>query len=80
MQSNESGGHGASTSTAFCFIPEVAAALVEHAAASQQPPVPLLAAGGVMDGRQVKHRAQLSAGQYDNSMLNGQLCTLVSLH
>lgn len=53
LQSNESGGHGASASTSFCFTPEVAAALAQRTAASGAPPVPLIATGGVMTGRQV---------------------------
>jgi hypothetical protein len=54
MQSNESGGHGAAASTTFCLVPEVVSAIAEHAAKSKAVPVPVLAAGGVTTGRQVR--------------------------
>ena len=47
MQSSESGGHGAGPSSTISFVPEVLDALKNAGAA-----VPVLAAGGISDGRQ----------------------------
>lgn len=53
VQGTESGGHGASPTGTFCFLPEVVDAVAGFAAQTGAPPVPVLAAGGVTDGRQV---------------------------
>ena len=55
LQSSESGGHGASPASLLCFIPE----LVDHVEKlcqklSIQPTVPVVAAGGITDARQVE--------------------------
>ncbi len=54
VQSSESGGHGASPASLLSFIPE----LVDHVETlcqklSIQPTVPVVAAGGITDARQV---------------------------
>ena len=54
MQSQEAGGHGASPASLVSLIPE----LVDHVQAlcqqlGIQPVVPVAAAGGIVDGRQV---------------------------
>ena len=61
MQSNESGGHGAAASTTFCLVPEVVSAVAEHAVKCKGLPVPILAAGGVTTGRQVRCHISASA-------------------
>ncbi len=58
MQSSEAGGHGASPASLVSFIPE----LVDHAQAlcqklDIQPAVPVVAAGGITDARQVGSNA-----------------------
>ena len=55
LQSSESGGHGASPASLLSFIPE----LVDHVEKlcqklSIQPTVPVVAAGGITDARQVE--------------------------
>lgn len=48
MQGYESGGHGASSATTLCFVPEVVDALRKEGYET-----PVLATGGIADGRQV---------------------------
>ena len=54
MQSSESGGHGASPASLVSFIPELVDH-VEHLCQELgiQPAVPVAAAGGITDARQV---------------------------
>ena len=54
MQSSESGGHGASPASLLSFIPELVDH-VEHLCQKLdiQPTVPVAAAGGITDARQV---------------------------
>ena len=54
LQGNESGGHGASPAGTFCFVPEVVDAMAAYAKERGAQPIPVLAAGGVTDGRQVR--------------------------
>ncbi|KAK9907469.1 hypothetical protein WJX75_004171 [Coccomyxa subellipsoidea] len=60
-QGTESGGHGASPTGTFCFLPEVVDAVAGIAAQTGAAPVPVLAAGGVTDGRQVAAALALGA-------------------
>lgn len=52
-QSYESGGHGASHATTFCLVPEAVDFVRERCEKAGRPPVPVVAAGGVTDSRQV---------------------------
>ncbi|GAQ89055.1 nitronate monooxygenase [Klebsormidium nitens] len=52
-QSYESGGHGASHATTFCFVPEAVDFVREQCEKAGRPPVPVVAAGGVTDSRQI---------------------------
>jgi NAD(P)H-dependent flavin oxidoreductase YrpB (nitropropane dioxygenase family) len=54
MQSYESGGHGASSATTFCMVPEAVDFVREQCEKAGLPLVPVVAAGGVSDGRQVR--------------------------
>lgn len=86
MQSCEAGGHGASGASLVTFIPE----LVDHVQAlceelSIQPAVPVVAAGGIVDGRQVmpftawlKMHAHASMLPVNNSKLTD--CTMLELY
>lgn len=53
FQGSESGGHGAGPTGTFCFVPEVVDAVAGTCAQTGTPVPPVLAAGGVTDGRQV---------------------------
>lgn len=53
FQSTESGGHGAGPTGTFTFVPEVVDAVAGNAAQTGTPAPPVLAAGGITDGRQV---------------------------
>ncbi|GAB2755648.1 nitronate monooxygenase family protein [Salinifilum aidingensis] len=55
-QGSEAGGHGRAERTAFTLVPEVADLIAEEA-----PGTPLLAAGGVVDGRAVAAALVLGA-------------------
>jgi nitronate monooxygenase len=61
MQGSESGGHGArgGNATTLCLLPEVVDAVAAACARHGRPPVPVLAAGGICDGRQVHARCTL---------------------
>ena len=48
MQGSESGGHGAGPTSTLCFVPEVIDALKAETSTG----IPVLAAGGICDGRQ----------------------------
>ncbi|BDA47788.1 probable nitronate monooxygenase [Coccomyxa sp. Obi] len=60
-QSTESGGHGAGPTGTFCFVPEVVDAVAGNAARTGTPAPPVLAAGGVTDGRQLAAALTLGA-------------------
>eukprot|EP00884_Botryococcus_braunii_P016549 jgi/Botrbrau1/3578/Bobra.0078s0032.1 len=65
-QGYESGGHGSSRATTWCFVPEVVDAL-----RALNLTTPVLAAGGVADGRQVAAAFALGA---DGVVLGTRLC------
>ncbi len=52
-QGTESGGHGAAPTGTFCFVPEVVDAVAGTRAQTGTPAPPVLAAGGITNGRQV---------------------------
>ncbi|CAL8469749.1 g9291 [Coccomyxa elongata] len=60
-QGSESGGHGAGPTGTFCFVPEVVDAVAGTCAQTGTPAPPVLAAGGVTDGRQVAAALALGA-------------------
>ena len=49
IQGSESGGHGCGPTSTLCFVPETIDALRANGAGN----IPVLAAGGIADGRQV---------------------------
>ena len=49
IQGSESGGHGCGPTSILCFVPEIIDALRANGAGN----IPVLAAGGIADGRQV---------------------------
>ena len=49
LQGSESGGHGCGPTSTLCFVPEVIDALQQ----AGKGHIPVLAAGGIADGRQV---------------------------
>jgi nitronate monooxygenase len=56
VQGGEAGGHGTGTRSTFTLVPEAADLIAE-----QRPDVPLLAAGGIADGRSVAAALALGA-------------------
>ena len=48
LQGSESGGHGCGPTSTLCFVPEVIDALQQ----AGKGHIPVLAAGGISDGRQ----------------------------
>ena len=53
VQGNESGGHGASAASTLTFVPEAVDLVQQLCKSMGRPPVPVIAAGGISDARQV---------------------------
>ena len=63
LQGGESGGHGRKGgATTLCLLPEVMDAVDAACAQHGLPRIPVLAAGGICDGRQACRPAALHAG------------------
>ena len=54
VQGNESGGHGASPASTLSFVPEAVDHVQQLCSSMGRPPVPIIAAGGISDARQVR--------------------------
>ena len=53
VQGNESGGHGASPASTLSFVPEAVDHVQQLCKSLNRPGVPVIAAGGISDARQV---------------------------
>ncbi len=62
VQGNESGGHGASAASTLSFVPEAVDLAQQLSKSSGRPPVPVIAAGGISDARQVCNQHLCWAG------------------
>ncbi|KAK9815610.1 hypothetical protein WJX72_006766 [[Myrmecia] bisecta] len=62
VQGSESGGHGASHAALFCLVPEAVDVVAEACAERGiSPVIPVAAAGGIADGRQIAAALALGA-------------------